>query len=200
MRASAVQLVPGTHVVVPPAWNRCTSLPNSSYWQNRDLMAEIQWMSRRGSIPVTPVGDAVDALTDYAWYPSGWRAYGISVPVGGTVQVEVVHPSLAWFRLMMVDKWGTPGPGMYRAAFIDHQPVMVTYTNPNKSATAIYIIVDDPAWWSDAKHPYNLLVRRDWDPAGVDLSQVKMVAGLWGASPSASAEFQAPRLTGPGAH
>ena len=197
LRASGIQLVPGTNVVVPPAWNRCTSRPTSNYWQRRDLMAEIQWMSRRGSIPVTPIGDAVDALTDYAWFPSGWRAYGISVPVGGTVQVEVQHPSLGWFRLMMVDKWGTPGPGMLRAAYIDHQPVMVTYTNPHKDATAIYIIVDDPAWWSDAKNPYNLLVRRNWDPATTDLSQVKMVVGLWGATPSVSAEFRGPSLSGP---
>jgi hypothetical protein len=191
-----VNLYPGTQVVVPPAWERCRTMPDGYYWRQRDLMAEIKWLSRRGFIPVTPLGDTVEALTDYVQTPAGWRAYGISVPAGGTVQLEVNHPSLAWFRLMLVNKWGTPGPGMLQAA-IAHQPVMVTYKNPGKEALAIYVIVDDPAWWSDAKNPYTLTVRRDWNPATTDLSQVKMVAGLWGASPSVSAEFRSGSLTGP---
>jgi len=195
-RVSHVNLYPGTRTVVPPGWVRCTSMPDTGYWRRRDLMAEIQWLSRTGFIPVSPIGDTVDVLSDYSQWPAGWRAYGISVPVGGTVQVEVQHSKLGWFRLMLVDKWGTPGPGMLQAA-VAHQPVMVTYKNPNKEATAIYVIVDDPAWWSDAKDPYSLVVRRDWDPAKTDLSQVKLVAGLWGASPSVSAQFRGPSLTGP---
>ena len=195
-RVSQVNLYPGTRIVVPPAWSRCTSIPGVGYWRQRDLMGEIKWLSRRGFIPVSPIGDSVEVLSDYSQQPAGWRAYGISVPAGGTVQVEVQHTKLGWFRLMLVDKWGKPGPGMLQAA-IAHQPVMVTYKNPNKDATAIYVIVDDPAWWSDAKDPYTLQVRRDWDPAKTDLSQVKMVAGLWGASPSVSAEFRGPSLTGP---
>jgi hypothetical protein len=192
----SVQMYGGTRTVIPPGWVRCVTLPDSGFWRHRDLMAEIQWLSRSGFIPVSPVGDGVEALSDYSQQPAGWRAYGISVPVGGTVQVEVQHGKLGWFRLMLVDKWGKPGPGMLQAA-IAHQPVMVTYKNPNNEATAIYVIVDDPAWWSDAKDPYSLMVRRDWDPARADLSQVKMVAGLWGSSPSVSAEFRGPSRTGP---
>jgi hypothetical protein len=195
-RVARLDYYPGTRVVVPPAWVRCSSFPDMGYWRHRDLMAEIQWLSRRGFIPVTSLGDTVDALTDYVQTPAGWRAYGVAVPPGGTVQVEVQHAKLGWFRLMLVDKWGQPGPGMLQAA-IAHQPVMVTYKNPGTEATAVYVIVDDPAWWSDARDPYTLLVRRDWDPARTDLSQVKMVAGLWGASPSVSAEFRGPSLTGP---
>jgi hypothetical protein len=200
MRAGSVQLVPsaspGTNLVVPPAWKRCTMMPDASYWGRRDIVAEIQWLSRRGAIPVTPLGDGVEALSDYSQQPAGWRAYGIAVPAGGSVQVEVQHIKLGWFRIMLVDQWGTPGPGMLQAS-IAHQPVMVTYRNPNKEATAIYIVVDDPAWWSDSRYPYTLLVRRDWDPAKVDLSKVQMVVGLWGTSPSVSAEFRRPTLTGP---
>ncbi len=196
-RVATVYVDPGTHLVVPPAWRRCTVFPDLGYWRYRDLMAEIQWLSRKGFIPVTALGDSVEILSDYAQAPAGWRAYGLAVPPGGTIQVEVQHEKLGWFRLMLVDKWGKPGPGMLQAA-IAHQPVMVTYKNPNPDeATAIYIIVDDPAWWSDAKSPYTLVVRRDWDPAKTDLSQVKMVAGLWGASPSVSAEFRGPSLSGP---
>jgi len=110
--------------------------------------------------------------------------------------VEVQHRMLGWFRLMMVDKWGVPGAGMLQQ-YVVHQPVMLTYQNPGKEALAIYVIVDDPAWWSDERDPYTLLVRRSWDTATTDLSQVKMVAGLWGASPSVSAEFRGPSLTGP---
>ncbi len=195
-RVKSVYLYPGTRTVVPPGWVRCTTLPNLGYWRQRDIMAEIQWLSRSGFIPVSPIGDRVEALSDYAQLPAGWRAYGISVPSGGTVQVEVQHPKLGWFRLLLVDKWGKPGPGMLQAA-VAHQPVLVTYKNPGKEATAVYLIVDDPAWWSDARDPYTLLVRRDWDATTVDLSQVQMVAGLWGATPSVSAQFRGPSLTGP---
>ncbi len=159
-------------------------------------MAEIQWMSRSGTIPVTALSDGVDSVNDYSLQPAGWRAYGIAVPAGATVQVEVKHTKLGWFRLMLVDKWGKPGPGMLQAA-IAHQPIMVTYKNPGTEATAIYVIVDDPAWWSSSQDPYTLQVRRDWDPTKTDLSQVKMVVGLWGATPSVSAQYRHPTLTGP---
>ena len=195
-RVSRVYIYNRTRTVVPPGWPRCTSMPNMGYWGHRDIMAEIQWLSRTGFIPVSPIGDSVDVLSDYTQVPAGWRAYGVSVPVGGTVQVEVQHPKLGWFRLMLVDKWGVPAAGML-AASVALQPVMVTYKNPSKEAKAIYVIVDDPAWWSDAKYPYTLLVRRDWDPASTDLSRVKMVAGLWGATPSVSAEFRGPSRSGP---
>ncbi|HEX7551953.1 MAG TPA: hypothetical protein VF378_00235 [Geothrix sp.] len=195
-RVRQVRLYQGTRTIIPPAFVRCSTIPNMGYWHTRDIMAEIQWLSRRGFIPVSPIGESVDVLTDYAQQPAGWRAYGLSVPAGGTVQVEVQHPKLGWFRLMLVDKWGTPGPGMLQAA-IAHQPVLVTYKNPGKEATAVYVVVDDPGWWSDAKNPYTLAVRRDWDPATTDLSHVKMVVGLWGASPSVSAQFRGPSLSGP---
>lgn len=191
-----VRHYPDTNVVVPRPWQRCGYLPDHHYWGSRDLMAEIQWMSRSGTIPVTALSDGVDSVNDYSLQPAGWRAYGIAVPAGATVQVEVKHTKLGWFRLMLVDKWGKPGPGMLQAA-IAHQPIMVTYKNPGTEATAIYVIVDDPAWWSSSQDPYTLQVRRDWDPTKTDLSQVKMVVGLWGATPSVSAQYRHPTLTGP---
>ncbi|HEX9010528.1 MAG TPA: hypothetical protein VF804_09180 [Holophagaceae bacterium] len=191
-----VSLYAGTRIIVPPAWERCTVQPTIEYWQGRDILAQIQWLSRQGFLPVTPIGVGVSILSDYTQRPAGWRAYGIAVPAGRRVQVEVRHPKLAWFRLMLVNKWGEPGPGMMQAA-IANQPVRLTYANPGKEATAVYVIVDDPAWWSDQADPYTLIIRRDWDPLKVDLSQVQMVSGLWGASPSVSAEFSGPSLTGP---
>lgn len=197
LRSNApIDFFTGTRVVVPPAWPRCTILPNAGYWQGRDIMAEIQWLSRTGLIPVTPIGVGVTSISDYAMFPAGWRAYGVAVPAGGRIQVEVHHPKIAWFRLMAVNKWGQPGPGMLHAAMA-YRPVMVTLTNPGKEATAMYIIVDDPGWWSDKNDPYTLTFRRDWDPLKVDLSHVQMVSGLWGASPSVSAQFSGPSLSGP---
>lgn len=181
--------------MVPPAWKRCKVIPDMTYWGSRDLFSEIQWLSRRGFIPVTPLGDGVETLTDFSQQPAGWRAYGIAVPPGGILQVEVQHEKLGWFRLMMVNKWGNPGAGMLHAANALH-PVMVTYTNPGSEATAVYIIVDDPGRWSDEKAPYTLLLRRKWDPS-VDLSEVKVAEGLWGASPSVSAQYRRPSMSGP---
>ena len=162
-RVSRVYIYRNSRTVVPPGWPRCAALPTPAYWGQRDIMGEIQWLSRTGFIPVSPLGDSVEALSDYAQF---------------------------------VDKWGVPGPGMLQAA-LAHQPVLVTYKNPAKEAQAVYVIVDDPGWWSDAKNPYALLIRRDWDPARTDLSQVKMVAGLWGTTPSVSADFRGPSQSGP---
>lgn len=189
----------GSHsrpIVFPPPFPRCTVLPDEAYWRSRDIMAEIQWLSRAGFLPVTPVDPSAETVVDHTWMPSGWKAYGFAIPPGGRLQVEVQHTKPGWFRLMAVDRWGKPGPGMLEAA-IAHRPVMVTVSNPDRKPSAVYIIVDDPAWWSSKEDPYTLSIRRDWDPASVDLSSVKMVSGLWGSSPSISAEFRGPSRTGP---
>ncbi len=192
-----VRFYPGTRTVVPPPlWRRCTVFPDAQYWQHRDVMAEIQAMARSGFIPVTPIGAGVTQLSDYAQFPAGWRAYGIAVPPGGRIQVSLHHPNLGWFRLMATNKWGQPGPGMLHAS-VAYRPVAMTLSNPGKEAEAIYVIVDDPGWMSSQNDPYTLTIRRDWDPRSVDLAQVKVVAGLWGAQPSVSAEFSGPSLTGP---
>jgi len=186
-----------TRVLVPPRWwPRCAVVPSGAFWGSRDLFAEIQWLSRAGFIPVTAVDPTAESLEDYAFWPAGWKAYGFAIPPGGKLQVEVQHTKLGWFRLMAVDKWGTPGPGMLQAANA-FSPVMITVSNPGQVASAVYVIVDDPGWWSSKEDPYRLLIRRDWDPYQTDLSKVKMVAGLWGASPSVSARFSRPSLTGP---
>jgi len=183
-------------VIFPPPFPRCSVLPDAAYWRSRDLMAEIQWLSRAGFLPVTPVDASAETVVDHTWMPSGWKAYGFAVAPGGRLQVEVQHGKLGWFRLMAVDKWGKPGPGMLEAA-IAHRPTLVTVSNPDRKPRAVYIIVDDPAWWSSKEDPYTLSIRRDWDPATVDLSSVTMVTGLWGSSPSISAEFRGPSRTGP---
>ena len=187
---------PGTHVVVPPAWDRCTTQPDDRMWVTRNLFNEIQWISRKGLVPITEVPADVEELTDFALFPAGWRGYGVAIPAGGKLTVELSHPNLGWFRLMAVRKDGTPGPGMLNA-MAAYRPVAFTLANPTGHAGAVYLIVDDPGWMSGKDRPYKLSFKRDWDPAKVDLKDVKMVQGIWGASPSVSAEFRGPSLTGP---
>ncbi len=191
-----IRYYPNTHVVMAPAWDRCTVLPDMGYWHHRDLFNEIQWISRKGFIGVTEVGPTVTSLTDVSETPAGWKAYGVAIPPGGKLNVELSHPNLGWFRLMAVRKDGTPGPGMLNA-MAAYRPVAFTLANVTSEAGAVYIIVDDPGWMSSKDSPYTLTFTRRWDPATTDLSSVKMVVGIWGASPSVSARFQGPSLTGP---
>jgi len=186
-RPDPVRYHPGTRIIIPPPWERCSALPNSAYWRERDLMAEIQGLSRSGLIPVIPIGEEVEVLSDYAQSPAGWRAYGIAVPAGGIVMMEVQHPKSAWFRLMIMDQWGQYQPGMRAEAFTPN-PLKVGYQNQSKEAKAVYIIVDDPGWWSGTKDPYTLLIQRDWHPAKADLKQVKTAVGLLDDNPIVTIE------------
>ena len=187
---------PGTRVILPPAWDRCTVLPTAAYWGTRDLFNDLRWMARTGLIPVTEVGATVDEVVDVAEFPAGWRCYGVAIPAGGKLTVELSHPNLGWFRLMAVRRDGTPGPGMLNA-LAAYRPTSFTLANPTDKAGAVYLIVDDPGWMSSKEEPFHLTFKRDWDPAKADLSEVKMVQGIWGASPSNSAQFRGPSLTGP---
>ena len=63
-RLNRVYIYAGTGTVVPPGWARCMSMPNLNYWEQRDITKEIQWLARTGFIPVSPIGDTVDVLSD----------------------------------------------------------------------------------------------------------------------------------------
>ncbi len=193
---ATIGFFPGTRIVQPCPWERLTVMPDSNYWMRRDILSDMQYMSRSGSIPVTPVADGTDAVTDRAEFPSGWRAYGIAIPPGGKLRVALDHPKLGWFRLMAVNRLGMAGPGMLES-IVKHQPTSFTLTNPTTEAAAVYVIVDDPAWWSTSgsqgNDPYVLHLQRDWDPAQVNLASVKLVSGIWATHPAISAEFRSPR-------
>lgn len=182
---------PKRKVVMPPVMPTATEAPTTKFWAHRDIQAEIQWLSRVGFLPVIPVDASAESVVDHTHHPSGWKAYGIAVPPGGRLQVELQHSKIGWFRLSALDKWGQLGPGTLQAT-LAYKPVLLTVSNPKKEAEAIYVIVDDPGRWS-IKDPYKLVVRRDWDPAVVNLSSVQMAVGLWGGAPTsfvASAEFR----------
>jgi hypothetical protein len=162
-------------------------MPDVAFWLERDLMTEIRRWSRSGFIPVHPVGEGVQELSDYVQSSGGWRAYGIAVPAGGIAMMEVQHPKSAWFRLLIMDKWGRYQPGMRAEAFTP-SPLKVGYQNLGKEAETVYVVVDDPGRWSGAEEPYTLLIQRDWRPADTDLKQVKTAVGLWGDNPIVTIE------------
>ncbi|MDP1832466.1 MAG: hypothetical protein Q8K67_10445 [Geothrix sp.] len=72
---------------------------------------------------------------------SGWRAYAIAVPGGGTVKVQVVEGRKAWFRVLGVNAWGMEEPGLLQNRIPTGEP-RATYKNPTAEARTIYFIVD----------------------------------------------------------
>ena len=182
-------------IAVPRYFPRCTVLPNLAFWQQRDIFAEIQWMSRQGFIPVIAVDETVNELSGVADFPSGFKAYGFRVPAKGKLEVRLHHVNEGWFRVAMVNKWGDLGPGMLKNLIPTGNPE-VRYTNPSKEAQAVYVIVDDPGWMSSTAYPYTLSVQRSWEPGQAETQGVKLVEGIWASNPlnSISAEFARPHL------
>ena len=167
-----------SRIVEPRPMARCTAAPNPEYWQHRDIMAEIQWMARRGSVTVQPVAEEIKALEGVAWFPAGWAAYGFCVPAGDSLKVSLEHPNRGWFRLLMVNKWGQMEQGMLQNALHTYEPV-VTYTNPSKETRAVYVIVDDPGWMSSKETPFNLSITRSWEPGQKKVDDAVVVTGIW---------------------
>jgi len=183
-RGFAVTLRPAG--MPPPQTNRAylprgtvqrTLLPDAAYWQSRDLLQEIQWMSRRGFIPVTAAGDAA-VLTGASYFPAGWIAYGFVVPAKEKLHVRLHHPNEGWFRLVMVDRWGQLREGMLQNLIPTGNPE-VSYTNPREAPNTVYVIVDDPGWMSSKGNPFTLNVDRSWDPAKAAAPALPPVHGVF---------------------
>jgi hypothetical protein len=155
------------------------------------------FISRSGFIPVTAIPADATEVTDYSFTPAGWMAYGIVVPPGETLDIKLEHPNRGWFRLIMCNKWGYAVPGGLSSLLPQHDPHL-TYTNPGHTATAIYLIVDDPGWMSSEGSPYVLKLTRSWDPDLVPVDQGLIVSGIWGIERSINAKFRRPTLVGPG--
>jgi hypothetical protein len=106
------------------------------------IMGETRRISRRGSsIPALqlPLGDVrvKDKVPDI----SGWRAYAIEVPGGGSVKVQVVEGRKAWFRVLAVNAWGRDEVGLLQNRIPSGEP-RATYKNPTAETRTIYFIVD----------------------------------------------------------
>ncbi len=165
-------------LVMPRATQRCTIIPTEDTWRHRDLMAEIQAISRRGFIPVLPVAGDIDTLQDYAFFPAGWKAYGFVVPPQGELEVHLDHPNLGWFRLAMVNKWGSLQRGMLQNLIPKGTP-MVTYKNLEKTTQQVFVIADDPGWMSSKQTPYKITIKRSWDGKKEAPDSMPQVLGIW---------------------
>ncbi len=165
-------------IVQPRPLPQITMYPGEHTWKQRDIMKEIQQMSRRGSIRVTPVDELTDKVSGAADFPAGWRAYGFRVPPGENIHMRLRHSNEGWFRLLMVNKWGSLEEGMLQNVIPTGNPE-VKYNNPTKEARSVYVIVDDPGWMSSQGNPYEITVTRSWDPKVKDIKDVKVVEGIW---------------------
>ena len=72
---------------------------------------------------------------------SGWRAYAIEVPGGGTVKAHVVEGRKGWFRVLGVNAWGREEAGLLQNRIPTGEP-QATYKNPTQEIRTIYFIVD----------------------------------------------------------
>jgi hypothetical protein len=185
--------------VYPRKLPRALAIPNRNYWGWRynSIFHDIMFVTRGGYIPVTAIPADVDEVTDYSLTPAGWRGYGIVVPPGETVDINLEHPNRGWFRLIFCDKWGNPLPGGLSSTLRQHTPHL-TYTNPSDTPRAIYLLVDDPGWMSSDANPYLLQLPRSWSPHLVPVDQSLIISGIWGIERSINARFRSPMLVMPG--
>jgi hypothetical protein len=138
----------------------------------------MQAMMRRGFIGVHPVSEDMNEFTGVSEYPAGWTAYGFRVPPGEKLHVRLNHTNEGWFRLVMVNKWGSLEPGMLQNVIPTGNPE-VKYTNPTDQVRSVYVIVDDPGWMSTKANPFTMKVTRSWDPTQKKVDHAPIVTGIW---------------------
>lgn len=184
---------PATNAIITPrAMERCTVMPHREFWRRRDIMAEIQAMARRGFIAVHPVGEDLSEFTGVADYPAGWTAYGFRVPPGENIHVRLNHSNEGWFRLAMVNKWGSLEPGMLQNLIPTGNPE-VKYRNPTDKPRSVYVIVDDPGWMSTTANPFSMKVTRSWDPTKKKVDTAPIVTGIWAQKKEEAKPDSAPK-------
>lgn len=148
-------------------------------------------MARRGHIRVIPVDPEATEITGYTDYPAGWIAYGFVVAPKGKLHVRLHHSNEGWFRLAMMNKWGTLEAGMLQNLIPTGNPE-VTFTNPTDQVKAVYVVVDDPGLMSTKDNPFTLKIERSWDPKEKH-PDATVVQGIWATTHDISAEHAHPK-------
>lgn len=98
--------------------------------------------ARRGpSVPALQLPAGSVRVKDKVPDISGWRAYAIEVPGGGTVKAHVVEGRKAWFRVLGLNAWGREEPGLLQNRIPTGEP-LATYKNPGSEPRTVYFIVD----------------------------------------------------------
>ena len=159
-------------------WTNGTSAPNPAFWQQRDLFVEIRTMARQGFIPVVPVDVNTSMVSDFSYFPSGWKGYAFAVPAKENLHVRLHQDHEGWFRLVMCDRWGQMRPGMLQNLHPTGNPE-VTFNNLGDQPQVVYVIVDDPGWMSSQSDPFVLKVDRSWEPAKKPMGGIPSVLGVW---------------------
>lgn len=180
------------NVVVPQRLARCREFPTARFWRARNLLEEIRLLGRRGSIPVVVTDPEATEIVDYTWWPAGWRAYAFLVAPEGTLHVRLHHSNEGWFRLQMMNRWGGLEPGMLHNLIPTGNPE-VSFRNPTREWRYVYVLVDDPAWWSSKTNPYILEIKRSWDPKTRPSQDLRPVEGIWASVPRHELEQTQPK-------
>ncbi len=106
------------------------------------VLGQARRSARRGpSIPALQLHAGSVRVLDKVPDMSGWRAYTIEVPGGGSVKAHLVAGRKAWFRVLGVNAWGREEQGLLQNRIPTGEP-QATYKNPGAEARTIYFIVD----------------------------------------------------------
>lgn len=106
------------------------------------ITGQVRRSARQGaSIPALQLPAGSLRVKDKVPDMSGWRAYAIEVPGGGTVKVHVVEGRKGWFRVLGVNAWGRDEEGLLQNRIHTGEP-QATYKNPTKETRTVYFIVD----------------------------------------------------------
>lgn len=98
--------------------------------------------ARRGpSIPALQLPAGSCRVKDKIPDLSGWRAYAVEVPGGGSIKVHVVEGRKAWFRVLGMNAWGREEEGLLQNRIPTGEP-QATYRNPGPGARTVYFVVD----------------------------------------------------------
>jgi hypothetical protein len=108
----------------------------------RGILGQARRGARSGpSIPALQLPVGAIRVKDSVPDISGWRAYAIEVPAGGSVKAHVVEGRKAWFRVLGVNAWGREEEGLLQNRIHTGEP-QATYKNPTKETRTVYFIVD----------------------------------------------------------
>ncbi|HJV48496.1 MAG TPA: hypothetical protein VJ549_04390 [Geothrix sp.] len=108
----------------------------------RDVVSVVRRSARSGpTIPALQLPAGSCRVKDQVPEISGWRAYAIEVPAGGSVKVQVVEGRKGWLRVRGVNAWGRLEEGLLQNRIPRGEP-MATYKNPTKETRTVYFIVE----------------------------------------------------------
>jgi len=108
----------------------------------RGALGHARRTAREGpSIPALQLPAGSIRVKDKVPDISGWRAYAVEVPGGGSVKVHVVEGRKAWFRVLGVNSWGRLEPGLLQNR-IHTGEAQASYKNPTAETRTVYFIVD----------------------------------------------------------